>query len=252
VVSLDSKLNPLKQTIALLLAGILIFSSCRKEKNYFSNPDDLPVLETCESQTVDPDGRSYSGRSFVPISYSKTNCGLIPFSTKSYWVYLDSIYTNGAFDKVQLDTLRFTSTWKTLPDEIIWWGSNINIGIPEISYANDSAIFGLEDRLFNNFNIKDANREFSLFQGDSSVYLTNFEDMAAQGKSIKIHSALKTPAGIFNDCVYFEKNARGYRKDQVIIKPGVGVLKYIYEEVPMGERILEMQKVMTLVAFHIE
>ncbi len=71
-------------------------------------------------------------------------------------------------------------------------------------------------------------------------------------RSLKIQTALKTPAGSFNDCIYFEKNAHNYRKDQVILKPGLGVLKYIQEKAPVGQRVIKLQQVLTLVAFHIE
>ena len=246
------KLNPLKVFVTLLCAGLLALSSCQKERNFLGDEIIMPIPASCELQTDNPDGRSYSGHSLVPVSYSKNNCGLIPLSSKNYWVYKDSVYTDGNFSHVQIDTLRYVNTWKTNSDGLIWWGGSINVGIPDILYSSDSALFGLQDRMFNGPTIIDARKDFSLFAGDTLLYLANFDDIAAMGKSIKLHSGLKTPAGTFDDCIYFEKNAITYRRDRVIIKPFVGVVKYISEEAPMGEMALKMQKIMTLISYHIE
>ena len=203
-------------------------------------------------QTDNPDGRSYPTPDCTAFAYSLKSCGLLPISSKNYWVYQDSVYLNGIFNRVQHDTLRFTSIWKTYPDRLVWWESNIYIGIPKVLYTNDSAFFELQERFFNRPIIKDAKKDFCLFSGDSILYLASFEDIAAQGRSIKLKTTFKTPAGSFSDCVYFEKNARNYRRDQIILKPGLGVVKYIHEEAPVGQRIIKLQQILTLVAFHIE
>jgi hypothetical protein len=206
---------------------------------------------TCELQTANPAGRSYTTDSFVEYSCTQKHCGLLPLSHNNFWIYEDSIFTNGVFLKVQLDTLRFLTNKKSLADGLVWWEGNISIGLPDILFANDSSFFGLADRLFTP-EIMDAKKEFGIFQGDSIRYLTSFEDAAAQGRSLKIETPLATSAGTFNDCFYFEKNARNYRKDQVYFKPGIGVIKYIYEKAPVGQRSIKLQQVSTLVAYHIE
>ena len=150
-----------------------------------------------------------------------------------------------------MDTLRFSSQKKSLADGLVWWQSNIEIGLPELLYANDSSFFALSNRIFAN-NIKDDRQEFGLFEGDSIRYQASFEDVAAIGKSLKLKSEISTPAGAFSECFYFEKNARNYRKDQIFVKPGVGVIRYVQEMVPPGERYLKLQKISTLVKFHIE
>ena len=155
------------------------------------------------------------------------------------------------FQKVQFDTLRFRKTWKSLTDELVWWESNISIGLPDKLYANDSAFFKIEDRFFTP-GIVDVKKDFSLFPGDSIRYLASFEDAAAMGRSLKMQETIKTPAGSFSDYVYFEKNARNYRKDQVYFKPGVGVVKYIQEKAPMGSPHIMLQQVCTLISYHIE
>lgn len=222
--------------------------SCRKDIFI----DDLnQKVKTCELQTADPSGRSYSSDSVVNYSCTSTHCGMIPLSTKNYWVYQDSIFEDGIFQRVQFDTLRFTSNLKTLPDNLVWWNSNISIGLPEILFANDSAFFGLEDRLYTP-NTKEVKKGFGLFQGDSIRYLTSFEDAAAIGRSLKLETDVYTPAGNFNDCLYFEKNARNYRRDQVYFKQGLGVIKYVQEKARMGERTLLLQQVSTLISYHLE
>ena len=202
-------------------------------------------------QSGDPEGRSYPASSITEFSYSKKNCGIIPLSTKNYWVYQDSIFNNGVFVKVQYDTLRFTSTWKSQTDGFVWWKSSISIGLPSMLYASDSAIFGLDNRFFSP-DYKDVKKGFFLFEGESYQFLANFNDVAAQGQSYKLQYDIINPAGTFKDCIFSEKNARGYRKEQLYFKPGIGVMKYILEKATMGSFTLKVQQISTLVAFHIE
>lgn len=202
-------------------------------------------------QLGNPAGRSYSSDSVVNYTCTSKHCGFIPMSSKNYWIYEDSIFTDGIFSKVQLDTLRYTSNLKSLPDGLIWWKSNFEIGLPQTLYANDSSFFSLEDRVFTP-DIKDAKKGFGIFPGDSIIYLTSFEDAAAIGKSIKMESGISVPAGEYKDYLYFEKNARNYRKDQLFFKPGIGVLKYVKETAKMGERIIKPERIYTLISYHIE
>ena len=175
----------------------------------------------------------------------------MPLSSRNFWVYEDSVFNDGVYVRVQYDTLRYISTYQSLPDKLIWWESNISIGIPEKLYANDSTLFEMQNRMFTP-GIIDVKKDFGLFAGDSVRYLASFEDAAAIGRSVKMQDAVKTPAGTFDDWILFEKNARNYRRDQVYFEPGLGVIKYIQEKAPMGTRDIKLQQISTLVAFHIE
>lgn len=229
-----------------LLITTIFFASCAKDEIV------PPVTEEqCIAQTSNPAGRSYSNDSVIVFNCTSKHCGIIPLSTKNYWVYEDSIFSDGVLQKVQLDTLRYSTTYKSLSDGLVWWQASMDIGLPETLYANDSTLFSISDRVFMP-DVKDAKKEYGLFAGDSLRYLANFEDAAAQGRSLKISGNFKTPAGSFNDYLYFEKNARNYRKDQVYFEPGIGVLKYIQEKAPMGTRFLKLQQISTLVSYHIE
>lgn len=240
----------MKKTFTFLLIAATLFSSCRKEKDFLT--EIAPVIpEACEMQTQNPAGRSYSSSSVVEINTAKKSCGLIPMNSKNYWVYEDSVFINGSFSKVQYDTLRYTAALKSTTDGLVWWESSLSVGIPEILYANDSALFTIENRFFTD-DIKDVKQEFSLFSGDSLRYITSFEDVAAIGRSIKLTNSFKTPAGAFKDCIYIDKNARNYRRDQVYLKPGLGVVKFMLEQTGTGTRQLRTEKILTLVAFHIE
>ena len=238
---------PLKKNILTLLMGSIFFVSCIKED--FANR--VTPVEPCELQTANPSGRSYSKDSVVSFTCTQKFCGMLPLSAKNYWIYEDSVFNDGIFVRVQLDTLRYTSTMKSLTDGLVWWESNVNVGLPERLYTNDSAFFKLEQRMFIQ-DIMDSKKDFSLFPGDSIRYLASFEDAAAQGRSLKLKTGIKTPAGYYDDCLYFEKNARNYRKDQVYFKPGIGVLKYIQEKAPVGQRVIKLQQISTLIAYHIE
>lgn len=213
----------------------------------------VPVsnTKTCESQTANPTGKSYPADSVISYICLETHCGIMPLSSKNYWVYEDSFFTNGVFSNVQFDTLRYLKTKKSLSDGLVWWEGNISVGLPDFLYANDSSIFDLSERLFIP-GVLDVKKEFGLFAGDSIKYLTSFEDAAAMGRSLKIESPVQTPAGVFSECIFFEKNSRNYRKDQVYFKPGLGVIKYIQEKAPIGQRVIKLQQISTLVSVHIE
>jgi len=238
----------LKKNLLSLLAGSILFTACTKEK--FA-PQFTKATVPCEVQTANPAGHSYDDDSIVVFNGSPKHCGMLPLSKGNYWVYEDSIFNDGVFVKVQLDTLRFETTYKSLPDGLIWWEGNLNVGLPDRLFANDSAFYKIEDRLFTQ-DIIDAKKDFSLFPGDSLRYLASFEDNAAQGRSLKLTDAVKTPAGTYEGCLYFEKNARNFRKDQVFFKPGIGVLRYVQEKAPMGQPRILLQQISTLVAYHIE
>lgn len=237
----------MKKTIVSLLIGSLFSLACTKS-------DFLQLktgTEPCELQTANPAGRFYDVDAIVAFTCTQKHCGILPLSSKNYWIYEDSIFADGVFTKVQMDTLRYLVTKKSLSDGLVWWEGNISVGLPDILYANDSSFFGLADRLFAP-DIKDVKKEFGLFSGDSLKYLTSFEDAAAMGRSLKLETPLETSSGTFDDCLYFEKNARNYRKDQVYFKPGIGVVRYILEKAPVGQRVIKLQQVSTLVKFHIE
>ena len=209
-----------------------------------------PVSEPCELQKANPAGKSYTSDSVEAYNCTKKHCGILPLSTKNYWIYEDSIFADGVFVEVRMDTLRFQSK-KSLPDGLVWWEGNMNVGLPQTLYANDSTFFGLANRMFTP-GIMDVKKDYGLFAGDSIQYLASFEDAAAIGRSLKLQNTFKTSAGDFTDCIFFEKYARNYRRDQLYFKPGVGVMKYTRELAPMGTQVLKKQQVSTLVSYHIE
>jgi hypothetical protein len=242
-----AKDQTLSKLILTVLVGGLFFSACRKD---VSTPQPEPAVP-CQFQTENPAGRSYTDASIVDYTCVDKHCGMMPLHAKNYWVYEDSIFSNGTFLRVQLDTLRYSSNKRTLPDGLIWWEGNLNVGLPSTLYSNDTAFFVLNDRLFNP-GIKDVRKDYSLFPGDSLRYLANFDDAAANGRSLRLYSPVTTAFGSFSGCIYFEKNARNFRRDQVFFKPGLGVLKYIQEKAPPGNPVIKLQQVSTLVAVHFE
>lgn len=188
------------------------------------------------------------------VNYNCTSkhCGILPLSQHNYWVYQDSLFTDGVFTKVQFDTLRYATQKQSMSDGLVWWEGSINIGLPQMLYANDSSFYGLESKLFYP-GMLDTKKEFGLFAGDSLRYLTSFQsDIMALGRLLKVNEPITTAAGSFDNCIYFEKNARNYRKDQVYFKPGLGVVRYIQETVPYGSRTLKLQQVSSLVAIYVE
>ncbi|MCX6317317.1 MAG: hypothetical protein NTW29_08500 [Bacteroidetes bacterium] len=238
----------MKKTLLILLAVPATLLSCSKNDMDLAVP---PVAEACVIQTSNPSGRIYTSDSVVAYNCTSKHCGLLPLSTKNYWVYQDSIYYDGVFQKVQLDTLRFTKTWKSLADDLTWWEANMTIGLPVRMYANDSTIYSLEESYFI-AGKKNSRREFGQISTDSTRYLSSFEDMAAQAKVIRLSGIISAPAGNFTGCIYFEKFSRSYRKDQVIFKPGIGVVRYVREMAAPGSPFMKLQQVSNLVSIHIE
>lgn len=209
----------------------------------------LATAAPCLEQKANPAGRSYSTTSLVEFTCTEKHCGIYPLSSANYWIYEDSVYTNGVFSHVKFDTLRYLITKKSVDDGLVWWQGNISVGLPDLLYANDSSFFSLNDRLFTP-DFQDVKKEFGLFPGDSIKYITSFDDAAAMGRSLKMDSPVETDAGSFSGCFYFEKNARNYRKDQVYFKPGIGVVKYIREKAPVGQRVIKLEQVSTLVKYY--
>jgi hypothetical protein len=246
----------LKKSILSLVVSTVVLLSCKKES--LDVPVDLqnippPIVskDPCISQTGNPGGRSYDADSLLYFIATDRHCGMLPLSTKNYWVYQDSVFLDGIFQQVKTDTLRFSSNIRSLADGLTWWQSKVNVGIPQLLYTNDTTLYALQPKLYNP-DYMDAKKDLFLFPGDSVKYLSGFDDIAAAGRSLRINGNMEVPAGSFENYIYFEKNARSYRKDQVYFKPGVGVLKYIHEQAPMGQRVIKMQHIKTLIAFHIE
>ncbi|HYC40712.1 MAG TPA: hypothetical protein VEB63_09505 [Chitinophagaceae bacterium] len=238
-----------RNLLSSLMGSLLFLAACRKDA-LLLQPEPT-VAETCITQTANPAGRSYPSDSVVAFECTTNFCGLMPLSRNNYWVYEDSIFNNGNFVRVQVDTMRFIINWRSVSDGLIWWESNVDVGLPDRMYATDSAIYKIENRLFAP-GFVDAKKDYSLFPGDSLRYLASFEDAAAQGRSLRLQTPISTLAGIFDNLVYFEKNARNYRRDQVYFKPGLGVVKYIREQAPMGSPFVRLQQVSTLIAFHVD
>ena len=227
----------------------LSLAACRKEN--FPLPAPSEPAKLCEMQTDNPSGRSYESDEVVAVNCQDKLCGILPLSIKNYWVYEDSIFSNGNLLRVQFDTLRYASAKMSIEDSLIWWQGNVQVGLPDMLYANDSAFFRIGDRLFTP-GVKDARKDYYLPSGDSVKYLTSFEDVAANGRTVRLTTPFTTAFGSFDGVIYFEKLARFFRKDQLFFKPGLGVIKYIQEKAPAGNPSLKLQQVSTLVAVHIE
>jgi hypothetical protein len=238
----------LKRTITTLLTVSLFFSACRKEKT-----EPVPAPEPCIEQTANPVGRIYTQADLIEVSYQAKCCGFIPLSTRNFWIYEDSVFTDGIFERVKYDTLRFARTYQSQPDMLIWWETNgVEVGLPDRLYANDSTIFLPQYRLFAQEPIMDVKKEYGQFTGDSLKYLTSFEDNAAFGRSVKLNETIATPAGNFNGCILFEKKSPFSRTDQMIYKPGLGVVKFRSERAGYTSPLVKLQQVSTLIQAHIE
>lgn len=236
-----------KETLSILFIAF-IFASCQKE---VLEEVVLAKQVPCVEQKINPAGRSYVTDSLIEYQCTEKHCGFISLSTKNYWVYQDSIFTDGVFVNVKMDTLRYNKTYLSKKDGLTWWKGNKEIGLPKILYANDSSFFSADILLFSPETTA-ANKSYGLFTGDSVRYLSNIEDIRATGRSLKINEDVYVPAGKFTEVLLFEKNANFFGSDQLLYKQGVGVLKFTQMRVPVGDWENKKQIVSTLVAYHIE
>jgi hypothetical protein len=179
------------------------------------------------------------------------HCGLMPLASNYYWIYQDSIFHDGVFVKNEMDTLHFIKCYQVSTDGLQWWQADKSIGLPELTYSTDSAIFSLEERLFTTPCTLDAKKVIYFTPQDSIRFLTAFEDEAAFATQ-KMHGEIESPAGHFSNCIFLEKYSPAYRKDQLYIKPGIGVIKYIRNEAPVGSSVVYLQQVSTLVKYSLE
>lgn len=240
----------MKRALPYLITAAVLFTACTREVDSIMPPPAVQQI-ACKAQTANPLGRSYSIDSVVAYPCTDKHCGVLPLSTRNYWVYLDSFFVNGEFSRIQYDTLRYTETYKSLSDGLVWWKSNMNVGLPATLYANDSSFFMMDDRMFNR-EIKDVHQDYMISSTDSVRYLSSFDDIAAFAKSVKKSDNITTPAGSFNGYYLFEKNAPRVRKDQVFFKPGLGVVKYTIEQAAPGTYVTKIQQISTLVKYHID
>jgi hypothetical protein len=242
-------IKTLSKFLATLLAGSLLFTACSKNEFYpLPEPDST---ESCVPATENPNGRSYSAEWVATFNCTDNICGLMPMNRSNFWVYEDSIFNLGVFSHVKYDTLRFTQQMKTLQDGLVWWKPNTQVGLPDAMYVSDSSFYNLSERLFAP-GYWDAKKDFGLFSGDSIRFQASFHDYAATGRGIRLSSPIDTEMGRLTDCYYFEKLARNFRRDQVWIKPGIGVIRYTYEQANNGfPRVVTLRKISTLVDYYI-
>ena len=236
----------MRKTIVPLIIGSFLFATCTKEAFF-----EIATETNCFTPTEEPAAGSYNCDELIAIDYLGTHCGFMPLSRKNYWVYVDSFFNDGNFQSVQLDTLRFKTTYRSATDNIIWWESNMDIGLPARLFVNENGIFQMQRRMFSACTWE-SNKEFITPAGDSSKYMARFDDIAAQGRAVKLAAMVTTPIGDFSDCILFEKYSRNFRKDQVIFKPGIGVVRYTREMSLRGHPLLKLQQISTLIQVHLE
>ncbi len=242
------------KSILTVLTLSALFSACSKKETAQELPSSQPTKqqpETCIPQTANPTGRSYQMNDVQNYNCGNKFCGLISISNRNYWIYLDSFFVDGSFSHVQVDTLRFSSSMRSLTDGLVWWKPSISIGLPELMYVNDSAFFKLEPRLFSQEQM-DVRSEFAICAGDSARYFTSFEDAGATGRTVKMKDGISVNGIKYDNILYFDKNARSYRRDQVYIKPGVGVIRYVQERAPLGSPNVKLAQISTLLYCHFE
>ncbi len=235
----------MKKLIVIIPALCILFTSCTKNV--------APVNDQCIVQKDNTFSNSYFYDDVVSINYTGNHCGLMPLSINSYWVYEDSLFdNNGIFINRKSDTLRYTKTLQS-PDNLIWWETNKDVGLPLQMYSSNSAVYSLQRGVF----IPDSlysKREFYDIEKDSVIYLSGFSDIVAFGKIARRSGVMKTPLGNFYNYIFYEKYSPYYRRDRVYFVPGIGVIKYTneYYKAPGSPDNFKAKKISTLVGYFAE
>jgi hypothetical protein len=232
------------KTLLGTAAIIICLSSCRKTA---IAPENL-----CTEQTANPASNSFFSEDVASINYSGNHCGMMPVNKQSFWVYEDSLFDNsGNFLSRRFDTLRYTKTYQT-PDNLIWWEGNKEVGLPEKMYSSQTAIYGLETRMFM-VDTMQSKKEFYFIEKDSVKYLTSFGDIMAFAKLERKTDMINSPAGNFHNYIFYEKYSPSYRRDRIYFVPGMGVIKYTneYYKAPGSPANLTMNLISTLVSYHV-
>ena len=237
----------MKKLLPVFPVLIILFSACRKTE--VPVPE---VSETCIEQTVNPLANSYDTNDVISVNYAGSHCGMMPLSSKNYWIYQDSIFdNNGFFKTTKIDTLRYTKTLQT-PDKLIWWEGSKDVGLPAKIYSSTDAIYGLQKGMFMADSMY-SKREFYDADADTSFF-AGFADIVAFGKIIHKSEVLQTEAESFSEYILYEKYAPGYRRDRVYFVPGFGVIKYTseYYKAPGPPSNMKMLIKSSLVSNHSE
>jgi hypothetical protein len=230
-------------SVYLVFLSLILFINCGKNKTA-----DLQRLP-CLVSAIAPQ-RYYLNTDLQEIEYDNSHCGYLSLNKMNYWIYLDSIFdNNGLFQYSQVDTLRFTRTFRT-PDGLIWWKPNLSIGFLSYNYATDSMLYTLGV----NWSARPAVPWYYPIASDSSVELVAMSDVNTLYIAKKIQGNVVVPAGSFQNCVnYIKKFVLGSGTHQeAIYKPHLGVLRFrlFYSGDLQNPEITRQTS--TLLAFHLE
>ncbi len=212
----------MKTYFLIILIAVQLLYGCQKG---IEMPEQPCVEHKANSYTS-----TYSCAELSPVAYKGEQCGFLPLSGTTLWIFEDSFFNDqGNFVNRKVDTLQFSKTFQTQKDGIVWWQPDKFIGLPEKCMTTGKDLYSLQPRFFGgNLCVLDAAIEYSIPASDSIGYLAHFADEAAIGKAVKMKASLDLPFGKLDQCILFEKHAPGYRRDKVYIKPGVGVVKFIH------------------------
>lgn len=218
----------MKSLTLLLIIGSLFtaISACRKDKTEEPNEE-----FECDY-----------GESFSKVyDFSKKQDGLIPMSFYNYWVYADTIWsTDGTLLSTTIDTVKITYLRKTEGD--LWWSIEGRFPARNI-HLNDNKVYSLQSGItgckYQSLLYYEATADTTFDSGGNG-------DIAIPRKVYKSGSVINTPAGDFEDCTVYAYGYDFASADYVILKPGIGIVKFSYGDYNGGysER--------TLIEYHIE
>jgi hypothetical protein len=219
--------------VAFLFTSLMFFfSGC--------NQDDIPNnFETCKKFNAKP-------------FFDTDNINSLPVAN---WIYRDSLFdTQGNFERISYDTVRFEKQLQSTADNNIWWKVNSSRpkGICKYAFTTDSTLYALDRPFFgSNLTLK-AYEWLQVLTADSVRRGNLLSDMAYIEITKKLKNiSVAVPQGTYTDCVETIKYL-GNNNDQIIFKPQVGVLKYITYQVtgnPFNIQYNQRRQVSELIYF---
>ncbi|NOQ72808.1 MAG: hypothetical protein GQ574_12430 [Crocinitomix sp.] len=199
-------------------------------------------LQSCQKDKTPDADADYSctyGEDFSGIyDITKKQDGLIPMSFNNYWVYADTLWAaDGTMDFATIDTTWSRKLRKTGSD--FWWTLSGFSPIQHV-HLSDNTIYELKSGITGCLS---KSMTFYEATADTIFDSTSSGDIVTPRKVYKSGSIINTPAGDFENCTVFDYP---YSFDYQILKPGVGFVKFAFENYGGGYRES------TLIAYHIE
>lgn len=220
-------------------AFFLLLSSCRRQTDFFRQ--DVACIHNGPLQ-AGPALLISAG--LQQVSYDSAICGFMPMHKDAYWIYTDSFFNNdGSLSSISQDTLRVKGISKSPLSPSLFWtmGSRNRKGMNGMFYTTDSLLYSiqtaftspayLQGNTWAGYRAAGYPRPRPIIADprytDTLFTMNAVSDMAYMEKVFTYNEIITVPSGSYKDCIGVHKFLYTPFSDQLIFKPGLGMVKYI-------------------------